>query len=54
MNNKYKSPSHIGIFQFVEMYIYKFVEIIFFVLVSKIFLEQLEKHFDRQKLFWLA
>ncbi len=51
LNNKYGSPSHIGIFQFVEMQIYKFVEIIIFVLVSKIFLEQLKKHFDRQKLF---
>ncbi len=26
----------------------------FFVLVFKIFFDQLENHFDRQKLFWLA
>jgi hypothetical protein len=30
------TPSHIGIFQFVEMYIYKFVEMVFLVLIFKI------------------
>jgi hypothetical protein len=31
--------------------IYKFLKMIFLVLIFKMFLEQLENHFDKQKLF---
>jgi hypothetical protein len=34
-----------------QIYIYKFVKMSFFGKNFNIFLEQLEKHFDRQKLF---